>query len=457
MATLEEQLRADLADRYRLERELGRGGMAIVFLAQDLKHSRLVAVKVLNPEFGTATMAERFFREIGIVARLAHPNILPLHDSGISAGCLFFVTPYVEGESLRAWLDRERQLPIDVAVRLAGEVADALDYAHRQGVIHRDIKPDNILIADGHAIVADFGIATALATDKAPDLTSPGLAVGTPRYMSPEQAIGVAVDGRSDIYSLAAVLYETIVGQSPLAARGGLPPPSRDSVAVHALRVTRPGVPEHVVKAIERGLSSLPADRQGHADEFKRDIQQGARAQEQTRPRISRWAVLAIVVTSAAGLSLAFRESSIRRSADGRSGTPSAAVSGPDQLRVLETHPTAGTPLSLTALAKGIPLRVVVEHRAGTLPAGYTSELSMWVRTPCGDSAPGLHECFHTFDAREASHETMQLAVEGTLQSWNVLRDTILVRVAVVRHDTASADYNWSASTVLVYPVVHPQ
>jgi hypothetical protein len=433
--------------------------MAIVFLAQDLKHSRLVAVKVLNPELGTATMAERFFREIGIVARLAHPNILPLHDSGTSAGCLFFVTPYVEGESLRAWLDRERQLPIDVAVRLAGEVADALDYAHRQGVIHRDIKPDNILIADGHAIVTDFGIATALAADGSPDLTSPGFAVGTPRYMSPEQAIGSTVDGRSDIYSLAAVLYETIVGESPFTARaGGLPAPSRDSAAIHALRVTRPGVPEHVVKAIERGLASLPADRQGHAEEFKHDIQPGTHTQEQTRPRIGAWAVAAIVATSAAGLGLVFRENLVRRLADGNEWAPPAAASAPDQLRVLETYPTAGTALSPTALDTGIPLRVVVEHRAGTLPAGYTAELSMWVRTPCGDSAPELPDsassCFHTFDAREASHETMQLAVEGTLHAWNVLRDTILVRVAVVRHDTTNTDYRWSASTVLVYPVV---
>ncbi|MGI9078692.1 MAG: protein kinase domain-containing protein [Gemmatimonadaceae bacterium] len=267
-----EQLAAELADRYRLERELGRGGMAVVFLAHDLKHSRQVAVKVLHPEFGGSSLDDRFFREIGIAARLAHPNILPLHDSGRAAGRLFYVTPYLEGESLRAWLERERRLPADVAIGLAAEIADALDYAHRQGVIHRDIKPDNILISDGHAIVADFGIATALAADEA-RLTNTGIALGTPRYMSPEQALADKVDGRSDIYSLACVLYESLAGEPPTSTGFGLASGSlKTSNLARTLNAAHPSFPRHVVAAIQRGLAPLPDHRYQRAGDFKRAL-----------------------------------------------------------------------------------------------------------------------------------------------------------------------------------------
>ncbi len=267
-----EKLTAELADRYQIQRELERGGMAVVFLAHDVKHSRRVAVKVLDSEVSGAALAHRFFREIGIAARLTHPNILPLYDSGEAAGRLFYVTPYLEGESLRAWIERERTLPSSVAVALALEVADALDYAHRNGVIHRDIKPDNILISDGHAIIADFGIATALVDDEA-RLTSTGLVLGTRGYMSPEQAFADKIDGRSDIYSLACVLYECLVGAPPsttglVTAAGS---EGTHSIA-RSLQRAQPSLPHHIIAAIERGLALLIDDRHQRAADFKQAL-----------------------------------------------------------------------------------------------------------------------------------------------------------------------------------------
>src|SRR5215204_2060325 len=217
MPDLEERLSGALADRYHIERRLGEGGMAIVYAAEDVRHRRKVAVKVLRPELCAALGGERFVREIEIVAGLRHPHILPLYDSGEADGFLFYVMPLVEGETLRARIERERQLPIDDALRFAREVADALSYAHARGVVHRDIKPENILIEGEHAVVADFGIAKAVAAaGHQTTLTRSGTAVGTPAYMSPEQAAGDAdIDGRSDLYSLACVVYESLAGQPP--------------------------------------------------------------------------------------------------------------------------------------------------------------------------------------------------------------------------------------------------
>src|SRR5438477_6716207 len=216
MADLSERVRASLAGRYTIERELGRGGMATVYLARDLKHDRPVALKVLRPELAASLGADRFLREIQVTAHLTHPNILPLLDSGRADEFLYYVTPYVEGESLRSRLERERQLPVDEAVRLAAAVAGALDYAHRHQIIHRDIKPENILLEDGQAVVADFGIARALHAAARGKPRATGVAVGTAAYMSPEQAAGEgALDGRSDVYSLACVLYEMLAGEPP--------------------------------------------------------------------------------------------------------------------------------------------------------------------------------------------------------------------------------------------------
>jgi len=217
MPEIDARLSPALADRYRIERQLGEGGMAVVYLAEDVRHHRKVAVKVLRPELGAALGAERFLREIEIVAGLRHPHILPLYDSGEADGVLYYVMPLVEGETLRARIERERQLPIDDALRFAREIADALAYAHSRGVVHRDIKPENILIEGDHAVVADFGIAKAVAAANAvTPITSTGMSVGTPAYMSPEQATADRdVDGRSDLYSLACVLYEMLAGQPP--------------------------------------------------------------------------------------------------------------------------------------------------------------------------------------------------------------------------------------------------
>src|SRR5437868_4079424 len=205
-----------LAGRYAIEREIGAGGMATVYLARDLRHQRNVALKVLNPELGAVLGVERFLSEIKVTANLQHPNLLPLFDSGEAEGLLFYVMPYVQGESLRARLEREKQLPVDEAIRISTAVASALDYAHRHGVIHRDLKPENILMHEGQPLIADFGIALAVSNAGGSRITQTGLSLGTPQYMSPEQATGDrAVDGRSDIYSLGAVLYEMLVGEPP--------------------------------------------------------------------------------------------------------------------------------------------------------------------------------------------------------------------------------------------------
>ena len=262
---------ADAISRsYRLERELGAGGMATVYLAHDLKHERDVAIKVLHPDLGAALGSERFLTEIRTTARLQHPHILPLLDSGDADGLLYYVMPLVTGETLRARLERERQLPIADAVRIAREVASALDYAHRQGVIHRDIKPENILLHDGSALVADFGIALAVQSAGGARMTQTGLSLGTPQYMSPEQAMGErTIDARSDIYALGAVLYEMLAGDAPFT--GGSVQAivakvlSERPTALHTLRDT---VPAHVEHAVFTALAKLPADRYATAAEF---------------------------------------------------------------------------------------------------------------------------------------------------------------------------------------------
>jgi serine/threonine-protein kinase len=315
-------LSSALADRYRLERQLGAGGMATVYLAHDLKHNRKVAVKVLRPELAAALGHDRFLREIEIAAGLSHPHILPLYDSGKaegptargadeaaepsaigprpSADILYYVMPYVEGESLRDRLRREKQLPLDDAMAIAREVADALSYAHARGFIHRDIKPENILLHSGHAVVADFGIARAVDAAGGNRLTETGLAVGTPSYMSPEQAAGAEdLDGRSDLYALGCVLYEMLAGQPPFTA-----PTAEGVVRQHItaepppITQLRPAVPTAVAGVLQRALAKNPADRFNPVAQFADALGQQRGATPQPARPAHRW--LAPAATGAA-------------------------------------------------------------------------------------------------------------------------------------------------------------
>ncbi len=269
------RLRTSLADRYDIEREIGAGGMATVYLARDQRHHRNVALKVLNPELGAVLGIERFLAEIRVTANLQHPNLLPLFDSGEADGLLFYVMPFVEGESLRARLEREKQLPIDEAVRIAVAIANALDYAHSHHVIHRDLKPENILLQAGQPVVADFGIALAVSKAGGTRVTQTGLSLGTPQYMSPEQATGDRViDGRTDLYSLGAMTYEMLTGEPPHIGHT-----SQAIIArlltdkPRSVRASRSAVPEHVEAAVQRALEKLPADRFSTAKEFADALQ----------------------------------------------------------------------------------------------------------------------------------------------------------------------------------------
>ncbi len=270
MSTDPERLSAALADRYRIERELGQGGMATVYLADDVRHRRKVALKVLRPELAAVIGADRFLKEIETTANLQHPHILGLIDSGESGGLLWYVMPYVDGESLRDRLRREKQLGVEDAVEIARAVANALDYAHRHGVIHRDIKPENILLHDGQALVADFGISLAVSSAGATRMTETGMSLGTPQYMSPEQAMGDrALDARSDIYSLGAMLYEMLAGDPPYTgstAQAIVAKVITEAPTLITLR--RDTVPSFVAAAIHRALAKLPADRFHSAAEF---------------------------------------------------------------------------------------------------------------------------------------------------------------------------------------------
>ena len=265
-----ERLTASLADRYRIERELGAGGMATVYLAQDLKHDRKVAIKVLRPELAAVIGAERFLREIKTIANLQHPHILGLIDSGEVNGTAYYVMPFVEGESLRDRLNREKQLPIADAVRLAGEVAAALDYAHRRGVIHRDIKPENVMLHDGSALVADFGIALAVSSAGGSRMTETGMSLGTPHYMSPEQAMGEReISARSDVYALGAMTYEMLIGDPPFTGSTAQAIIAKVMTSEPVGLITqRKSVPPAVEDAVLTALEKLPADRFASAAEF---------------------------------------------------------------------------------------------------------------------------------------------------------------------------------------------
>jgi len=320
VADLRDQLERGLADRYRLEHELGRGGMATVYLAQDLKHDRPVALKVLHPELAASLGPDRFQREIKLAARLQHPHILTVHDSGETAGQLWFTMPYVEGESLRDRLRRERQLAVEDALRITREAAQALQYAHEHDVVHRDIKPENLLLTrDGNTLVSDFGIAKALSGGSEDKLTETGLALGTPAYMSPEQVCAEpTIDGRTDIYSLGCVLYEMLAGEPPYTG----PTPQ----AIVARRLTEPpprlrtirSAPESLEQAVHRALARNPADRFATARDFARAISEAdttglgsAESRAAPQQRVPKALVGALLLTLALGLAwITYRRSS---------------------------------------------------------------------------------------------------------------------------------------------------
>ena len=280
-------LNAALTGRYTIEREIGRGGMATVYLARDIRHERDVALKVLRPELAAVIGAERFLAEIKTTANLQHAHILSLFDSGSADNQLFYVMPYIEGETLRGRLERETQLPIADAVRLASEVASALEYAHKHGVVHRDIKPENILLQDGSALVADFGIAIAVHHAGGERMTQTGMSLGTPHYMSPEQAMGQrTIDARTDIYALGAVTYEMLIGEPPFTG------PSAQAIVAKVMTETpkeltgqRRSIPAHVASAVENALEKLPADRFASAREFSEALQGKVVATSTSRAR----------------------------------------------------------------------------------------------------------------------------------------------------------------------------
>jgi serine/threonine-protein kinase len=313
-------LTSALSDRYTVERLIGEGGMAWVFLARDQRHNRRVAVKVLRPDLGAVVGFDRFKAEIEVTANLQHPNLLPLFDSGATGDLLYYVMPYVAGESLRARIEREKQLPVDEAVRIATAVAGALDYAHRHGVIHRDLKPENILLQDGQPLVADFGIALAISNAGGARITQTGISLGTPQYMSPEQAAGDrAIDARADIYSLGALTYEMLTGEPPHAGSTAQAVIARVlTERPRSIRASRASVPEHVEAAVDQALEKLPADRWTTARDFAealsgtrhvartRTEHSDARAEAETRTRtvreIAAWTLAAAFVGLSAWL-----------------------------------------------------------------------------------------------------------------------------------------------------------
>jgi eukaryotic-like serine/threonine-protein kinase len=391
-----ELLRTALEGRYAVERAIGQGGMATVYLAKDSRHGRQVAIKVLRPELAASIGADRFLREIQVAAHLQHPHILPLYDSGEAAGFLYYVMPFVEGESLRGRLDREEQLSLPDSIQLTCEVADALYYAHNRRIIHRDIKPENILLQDGHALVADFGIARAVSQAGGDKLTETGMAVGTPHYMSPEQALGGDhVDGRSDEYSLGCVVYEMLIGQPPFDGPNAMAILARHSMeGVPSLQVVRNSIPDEVEDAIMRALEKTPADRFPNVREFadalatadigpaaRRTSSRSVRARRSAPQRVSRgsgrlpapelpfpariaafvrersrrfWAIAAVVLLITTGVSAWWIW--------GRPGTTSSRTAGmdPNRIAVLYFENRSGQD-SLGYLADGLTEALIHE------------------------------------------------------------------------------------------------
>ncbi|HET7471327.1 MAG TPA: protein kinase, partial [Gemmatimonadales bacterium] len=377
-------IRTAVADRYRIERELGAGGMATVYLAQDLRHDRKVAVKVLKPELAAVLGAERFVVEIKTTAALQHPHILPLFDSGTADGFLFYVMPFIDGETLRSKLDRETQLGIEEAIRITTQVADALDYAHRHGVIHRDIKPENILLHDGRPMVADFGIALALSAAAGGRMTETGLSLGTPHYMSPEQATAEKdLTNRSDIYSLGSVLYEMLTGNPPHVGA------SAQQIIMKIVTETpapvtqmRKSVPPNVAMAVGKALEKLPADRFDSAKAFAEALANPAFAAATSTgtpaahgSRRPWWRDLRIAATGAAGIAVGALLASILARSE-RAGVPVEYDVGlPDSAGMMRASQDVGV-----AVSPGGDFVVYETVRQGRSELWYRSLLDATVR-----------------------------------------------------------------------------
>ena len=314
--TFSDELRAALAGRYELVREVGRGGMATVYLARDLTHDRDVAIKVMHPELSASMGADRFLREIQLGEKLQHPGVISILDSGSLGDVLYCVMPFIEGESLRDRLDRERQLPLEDAISITTQVAEALAVAHELGIVHRDIKPENILLSGGRAVVADFGIARAVTVAGGTKLTQTGMAIGTPVYMCPEQAAGDRdIDARADQYALACVLFETLTGQPPFTGQTSMAIMARHALEpVPSMRIVRTTIPDYVDDTIQQALSKVPADRFPSIGAFARSLSDPQAPRRRTAARTALmparrpvwlrreiWAAAAVLVRWAAG------------------------------------------------------------------------------------------------------------------------------------------------------------
>ncbi len=469
------RLQAILGDRYVAERELGRGGMATVYLAQDTKHDRRVAVKVLRSEIGALLGAERFLHEIKLTSRLSHPHILPLYDSGEHEQVLYYVMPYIDGESLRDRVRREKRMRIDDAIRIAREVADALAYAHQLNIVHRDIKPENILLSGGHALVADFGIARAISRaggEKWETLTASGVAIGTPAYMSPEQTVGMQdLDARSDVYSLGCVLYEMLAGDPPFVGPDGeLAVARRFTEPAPLVRATRETVPAAIEAAICKALERDPSDRYATALEFA-DALAAASATgvmpAATAPA-SRTPMMLVAVSIALVSAAAIIYVAAKRPAAGPSPLSSAAApSTPAKSTPTPTLATAPAPAvpkpadqkpqpsaPVQKVTSSVPTPILARRESLSASARTTAQDARRRAADAGATPAELATGDATLDAAEAlasagRKSDAETRVGTAVSSWNNAE-----RVAHARTQAAAQQQQQQQQQTKVLPVV---
>ena len=400
------ELVASIADRYRIERQIGQGGMATVYLARDLRHDREVALKVLRPELGAVLGPERFLAEVRITARLDHPHILTLIDSGSAGGMLYYVLPFVRGESLRDLLDREHQLGVEQALAITKQIGSALDYAHRHGVVHRDIKPENVLLHEGEAMLSDFGIALAVQESGGSRLTESGLSLGTPQYMSPEQATGErALDARSDQYSLAAMLYEMLVGDPPLTGRTVQAVVAKLLTEVPTrIRIVRPGVPQHMDDAVAKALSKVPADRFASVAEFVRAVEGTTDTGQRTASGAARRSRRFMVAGAIGAIALA---------------AGAVAIIGSKRLRSVDAPVVLRDRTQLTFTGHANSPAISLDGR----------QLAYWVRE-CAEA-----DCRYAIDVQDVGSTTTRRVLEGATTvfglSWSPDRRNLLALATI--------------------------